>query len=56
MGQLKKWIEDSLKGEYEYEAYIESTEKLLVETSRESLEKSFQVKGGWLGYKGPKGF
>jgi hypothetical protein len=56
MEQLKKWIEDSLKGEYEYEAYIESTEKLLVETSREKLGKPFQVKGGWPGHKSSKEF
>ncbi|MFZ8863585.1 MAG: PmbA/TldA family metallopeptidase, partial [Thermocrinis sp.] len=51
MEQLKKWIEDSLRGEYEYEAYIESTEKLLVETSRESLENLSKSKEVGLGIR-----
>jgi len=56
MEQLKKWIEDSLKGEYEYEAYIESTEKLLVETSRESLENISKSKEVGLGIRVLKNF
>lgn len=56
MEQLRKWIEDSLKGEYEYEAYIESTEKLLVETSRESLENISKSKEVGLGIRVLKNF
>jgi Putative modulator of DNA gyrase. len=56
MEQIKKWIEDSLEGEYEYEAYIESTEKLLVETSRESLENLSKSKEVGLGIRVLKGF
>ncbi len=56
MEQLRKWIEDSLKGEYEYEAYLESTEKLIVETSKESLENISKSKETGLGIRILKDF
>ncbi|WP_448584242.1 TldD/PmbA family protein [Thermocrinis sp.] len=56
MENLKKWVETSLKSGYDYEVYLERTEKLLVETSNEQPENLSKSKEVGLGIRVIKDF
>ncbi|WP_448587606.1 TldD/PmbA family protein [Thermocrinis sp.] len=56
MENIKKWVEVALKEGYEYEAYLESKEKLLVETSNENPENLSKSKELGLGIRIIKNF
>ncbi|WP_333784091.1 TldD/PmbA family protein [Thermocrinis sp.] len=56
MENLRKWVEAALKDGYDYEVYLESTEKLLVETSNEQQENLSKSKELGLGIRVLKDF
>ena len=56
MENFRKWVETALGSGYEYEVYLESTEKLLVETSNEQPENLSKSKELGLGIRVIKDF
>jgi len=56
MGKLKDWVEAILKRGYDYEIYMESVEKLLIETSNEQPENVSKSKELGVGIRVIKDF
>ncbi|MFN3871358.1 MAG: PmbA/TldA family metallopeptidase, partial [Aquificaceae bacterium] len=51
MERIKAWVEEALKGGYDYEVYLEQRKKTLIETSDESLENLLRAEDFGVGIR-----